>query len=84
MKPTAEREGGGDVQVWSWEEVAATEAGGPRTGGGDSVEGEKVELSGGGRVERDLLSLFGDIVGLRENGVPGDSRTGSAIRKSSR
>ena len=66
------REGAGDVQV-----------GGPRTGP-DSVGGEKVELSGGGRVERDLLSLFGDIVGLRENGVPGDSRTRSPIRKSSR
>ena len=47
-----------------------------------TAEGGKVEVMF--RVERDLLSLFGDTVGLRENRVPGDCRTESPIRKSSR
>ena len=43
-----------------------------------------MELAGGGWVERERLSLLGDTMGLREEGVPGDWRTGSPIRKPGR
>ena len=43
-----------------------------------------LELAGGGWVERERLSLLGDTMGLREEGVPGDWRTGSPIRKPGR
>ena len=41
----------------------SNEAGGPRTEGGDSVGGEKVELAGGGRVEHWAMTPGGSCVG---------------------
>ena len=43
-----------------------------------------MELAGGGWVDRDRLSLLGDTMGLSDDGVLGDCRTGSPIRNPGR